>query len=85
MCFFWRDKAVGIEFRPPKVALPYVVVKADSAAAVQKLRKLVADKGWPEMEHDGLTRAGFARTEGDTLDENSYAAFIDAVTLMFGH
>jgi type III secretion protein U len=84
MCFYWGDKAVGIEFRPPKVALPYVVVKTDTAAETAKLRKLVTDKGWPEMQHEALTRAGLVRRDGETLDEQSYAAFIDAVTLMFG-
>ncbi|MEJ6402720.1 EscU/YscU/HrcU family type III secretion system export apparatus switch protein [Yoonia sp. 2307UL14-13] len=84
MCFFFEGKAVGIEFRPPDVVAPYVVVKALTAREALKLRQDITNQGWPEKEHELLTKAGLTRPLGDPLDEGSYAAFISAVQDMFG-
>ncbi len=83
MCFYHRECAVGIEFKPPSVILPYVVAKARTAEEAVKLRKAISRKGWPEMEHPILTRAALARPEGDALDEANFATFIEAVNAMF--
>jgi len=83
MCFYHGACAVGIEFKPPSVVIPHVVAKATTAQESVKLRKAVARMGWPELQHEGLTRAALARPEGDVLDEASFQSFIDAVNEIF--
>ncbi|MEM8691535.1 MAG: EscU/YscU/HrcU family type III secretion system export apparatus switch protein [Pseudomonadota bacterium] len=84
MCFFFDDQAVGIEFRPPKVPLPYVVSKAETPADADAMRKSLEAAGWPVKEDQFLTKAGLGRPLGEPLDESAYAAFIAAVQEMFG-
>ncbi|WP_299507323.1 EscU/YscU/HrcU family type III secretion system export apparatus switch protein [uncultured Roseobacter sp.] len=83
MCFFFDDAAIAIEFRPPEVALPYVMAKAETALESHHLRTRVTGGGWPEQEHEGLTRSGLSTASGDVLSEQTFSSFIKAVEKMF--
>jgi type III secretion protein U len=84
MCFFYGEEAVAIEFRPPEVAIPYVMKATRTASESKHLRKVVKGKGWPELEHEGLTSAGLRTNAGYPLDEQTYRDFLSAVEKMFG-
>ncbi|NJM81719.1 MAG: EscU/YscU/HrcU family type III secretion system export apparatus switch protein [Tabrizicola sp.] len=83
MCFFHGEEAVAIEFRPPEVTVPYVMVRTRTAAESLRLRKRIMKNRWPELEHEGLTRAGLTVAPGDPLGEHSYSDFVEAVQKMF--
>ncbi len=83
MCFFFGEQAVAIEYRPPEVSFPYVVAKATTAARTAALRKRVTSKGWPELNHEALTRAGLMTAPGEVIGEHAFDDFVKAVQEMF--
>lgn len=84
MCFFFENRAVGIEFQPPDVPLPHVVAKANTLAESQALRKTVRANGWHNMESAKLTQAGMTTGLGDVIPEQMFTTFVSAVEEMFG-
>lgn len=83
LCFFYGSSAVAIEFRPPSVTLPHVMMQARTAAQTKALRESMAQDGWPELENKELTEAGLACGEGYSLDRRYFETFADNVASMF--
>lgn len=83
LCFFYRSNAVAIEFRPPSVTLPHVMMQTRTAAQTKALRESIAQDGWPELENKELTEAGLACGEGYSLDRQYFETFADNVASMF--
>lgn len=83
LCFFYGPNAVAIEFRPPSVTLPYVMIQCRTAEQTKALRKSMAQDGWPELEHKELTEAGLVCGEGYSLDRQHFDIFAKNVASMF--
>lgn len=83
LCFFYGSNAVAVEFRPPSVTLPYVMMQTRTAGETKALRKNMAQDGWPELEHKELTEAGLACGEGYSFDRRYFETFAKNVASMF--
>jgi len=74
--------AMALEYRPPDVPVPRVLVRAadETAAAV---RALAAEHGIPVIENPPLARALFANTQpGDFIPQETYVAVAEVVAAL---
>lgn len=74
--------AMALEYRPPDVPVPRVLVRAadDVAAAV---RALAAEHGIPVIENPPLARALYANTQpGDFIPQETYVAVAEVVAAL---
>lgn len=74
--------AIALEYRPPQVPLPRVLVRAaDDAAA--RVRELAAEYRVPLIENVSLARALYAKADaGDYIPEETYVAVAEIVAAL---
>lgn len=71
--------AVALEYRPPSVPVPVVLVRAADEMAL-RVRAAAADAGLPVIENVPLARALFAQTHvGDAIPGEQYLAVAEIV------
>ncbi len=71
--------AVALEYRPPEVAVPVVLVRASDGGAL-RVREEAAKHGVPIVENVPLARALFAQTTvGDVIPHDHYVAIAEIV------
>jgi flagellar biosynthesis protein FlhB len=74
--------AVALEYRPPEVAVPRVLVRASGDAAL-RARALASAYGIPVVENVGLARALYrASRAGQTIDPVHYVAVAEVVSAL---
>ncbi len=74
--------AIALEYRPPAVPVPRVLVRAADAAAA-RVRELADVYGIPVVEHIPLARALYAGAQpGDCIPQDTYLAVAHVVTAL---
>jgi len=74
--------AIALEYRPPEVPVPRVLVRAADAAAL-RVRELAAEYGIPIVENVSLARALFRDARpGDAIPRAQYVAVAEVVAAL---
>lgn len=74
--------AVALEYRPPSVPVPVVLVRAADDMAL-RVRELAAQRGIPVIENVPLARALFAQTQaGEPIPHDCYVAVAEIVAAL---
>ncbi len=74
--------AIALEYRPPEVPVPVVVVRAADEMAL-RVRELAAQHGIPVIENVPLARALFAQTHaGEPIPNDCYVAVAEIVAAL---
>jgi flagellar biosynthesis protein FlhB len=74
--------AVALEYRPPDVPVPCVLVRAADAAAV-RVRELAAERGIPVVENVALARALYRDARaGEAIPHAHYVAVAEVVAAL---
>jgi flagellar biosynthesis protein FlhB len=74
--------AVALDYRPPDVPVPCVVVRAEGAGAL-RVRRLAAEHGVPVIENAWLARALYAESRvGDAIPHAHYVAVAEVVSAL---
>ena len=83
MCFFWKDSCVAIRYHPKLAPVPRVAAKAKSKAKSEKLRKVIRENGFREVESLAVVETCINTPIGNAIDKAGQTALVEGLTTMF--